>query len=96
MNADERKLALSAARDVLADSRIDEEPTREALIAMGLVWYADMLERARRVCTAARRHVDWSRLHAAQRTPSPGVAPTMVELQTAVDALVAQGEGERG
>ena len=50
-------------------------------------WFEAMLDRARRVCTAAKKHVEWSR----QWAVSPGrdgVSVTMRELEAAIDELM--------
>lgn len=59
------------------------------------LWMQSMLDKARRVCTAAKKHVDWSRQWAVHRGSTVGLAPTMAELTAAIDAL-AKGESTHG
>ena len=77
---------------------IKEPDTHEDMLGLAeaIIWYEAMLDRARRVCTAARTHVEWTRQWAVHRGSTVGIAPTMAELAAAVDALVARGEAERG
>ena len=52
-------------------------------VATVIVWQSTMLDRARRVCTAAKRHADYMR----QWPATKGLSPTLLELIASVDAL---------
>lgn len=85
MTADEIRYAADVQTDISIAALRDEA-----------LWMQSMLDKARRVCTAAKRHVEWSRQWATFPKSTVGLAPTMAELTQAIDALVTSGEAERG
>ncbi len=68
--------------EILACSSIDK-------LRAELLHARDMLDRARRICTAAKRHVDWSS-HWAVTPSTDALSATMRGLVEAVRALTGE------
>lgn len=89
-DAETRAATIAEARDVIA--RAGQFPPTLVRLAEMAVWQHDMLEAARRACTAALKHV----AHLKQWPITQGMNPTTLELVAAVEALQKQGEADHG